>query len=53
MNPMPLAGAGRSSARRTDLQIATIALARELTLVTVNARHVARFPDLRVENWLE
>ena len=36
-----------------DLQIASIALARDLTLVTGNVRHFRRVPDLRVENWLE
>jgi tRNA(fMet)-specific endonuclease VapC len=35
-----------------DLRIASIALARDLTLVTANTRHFARVPDLRVENWL-
>lgn len=36
-----------------DLMIASIALARDLTLVTGNVRHFARVPGLRVENWLE
>lgn len=36
-----------------DLRIAAIALARDLTLVTANARHFARVPGLRMENWLE
>jgi tRNA(fMet)-specific endonuclease VapC len=35
-----------------DLRIASIALSRELTLVTGNVRHFSRVPDLRVENWL-
>ena len=35
-----------------DLRIASIALSRDLTLVTANLRHFARVPDLRVENWL-
>lgn len=35
-----------------DLRIASIALARDLTLVTGKERHFARVPDLRVENWL-
>ena len=35
-----------------DLRIASIALARDLTLVTGNLRHFGRVPDLRVENWL-
>ena len=36
-----------------DLQIAAIALARDLTLVTGNVRHFERVPDLRVENWIK
>ena len=35
-----------------DMRIASIALARELTLVTANVRHFDRVPDLAVENWL-
>jgi len=35
-----------------DLRIASIALARDLTLVTGNVRHFSRVPGLRVENWL-
>jgi tRNA(fMet)-specific endonuclease VapC len=35
-----------------DLRIASIALARDLTLVTGNVRHFQRVPGLRVENWL-
>lgn len=35
-----------------DLRIASIALARGLTLVTANTRHFARVPGLQVENWL-
>lgn len=35
-----------------DLRIASICLARDLTLVTGNVRHFARVPGLRVENWL-
>jgi predicted nucleic acid-binding protein len=35
-----------------DMRIASIALARDLTLVTGNVRHFARVPDLSVENWL-
>lgn len=35
-----------------DLRIASIALARDLTLVTANTRHFARVPGLRLENWL-
>ena len=36
-----------------DLRIASIALDRELTVVTGNVRHFARVPGLPVENWLE
>jgi tRNA(fMet)-specific endonuclease VapC len=35
-----------------DLRIASIALSRDLTLVTGNTRHFSRVPHLRVENWL-
>jgi tRNA(fMet)-specific endonuclease VapC len=35
-----------------DLRIASIAVARDLTLVTGNGRHFDRVPSLRVENWL-
>ena len=36
-----------------DLRIASIALSRELTVVTANERHFRRVPNLSVENWLE
>lgn len=36
-----------------DLEIAAIALANRLVLVTGNTRHFARVPGLAVENWLE
>ena len=36
-----------------DLCIASIALARDLTLVTGNVRHFARVAGLRIENWLD
>jgi tRNA(fMet)-specific endonuclease VapC len=35
-----------------DLRIASIALFRELTVVTGNVRHFARVPGLAIENWL-
>lgn len=35
-----------------DLQIAGIAQAHDLTLVSGNARHFSRIPGLRFENWL-
>jgi tRNA(fMet)-specific endonuclease VapC len=37
----------------TSLRIAAIAVTRDLTLVTANARLYARVPGLRIENWLE
>ena len=36
-----------------DLEIAAIAIANELTLVSGNLRHFTRIQELRVENWLE
>ena len=36
-----------------DLRIASIALSRELTLVTGNVRHFKRVSGLTVENWLD
>lgn len=35
-----------------DLRIASIALSRDLILVTANVRHFDRVPGLSVENWL-
>ncbi len=35
-----------------DLRIASIALARDLTVVTGNVRHFQLVPGLAVENWL-
>lgn len=35
-----------------DLQIAAIALSRQLTLVTDNDREFSRVPELKVENWI-
>jgi tRNA(fMet)-specific endonuclease VapC len=35
-----------------DLRIASIALSRDLVLVSGNVRHFARVPGLRVEDWL-
>lgn len=34
-----------------DLQIAAIALAHQLTLVTHNIREFSRIPQLRLEDW--
>lgn len=51
----PLRAKLETSGRRLDepdLRIASIALARQLTLVTGNTRHFSRVPDLAVENWL-
>lgn len=36
-----------------DLEIAAIALARDLVLVSGNVRHFSRISELRLENWLE
>lgn len=36
-----------------DTQIAAIALANDLAVVTGNVRHFERVPGLTVENWLE
>lgn len=36
-----------------DLRIASVALTRDLTLVTGNVRHFDRVQNLSVENWLE
>jgi predicted nucleic acid-binding protein len=35
-----------------DLQIASIALSMNMTLITGNLRHLQRVPQLTVENWL-
>jgi predicted nucleic acid-binding protein len=35
-----------------DLRIASIALSRDLVMVTGNVRHFQRVPGLQVENWL-
>ena len=35
-----------------DLRIASIALSRNLTVITGNVRHFSRVPGLRLENWL-
>lgn len=35
-----------------DLRIASIALSRQLTLITGNIRHFSKTPNLQVENWL-
>jgi len=36
-----------------DLRIASIALTRDLTVVTANVRHFQKVPGLAVENWLD
>jgi len=35
-----------------DLQIASVAVSRQLTLVTNNLRHYDRIPGIPLENWL-
>ena len=44
--------AGGRKLAEPDLRIASIALSRELTLMTGNTRHFPQLPELRVENWL-
>lgn len=36
----------------TDMQIASIAIVNDLTLITGNIKHFARIKNLKVENWL-
>jgi tRNA(fMet)-specific endonuclease VapC len=51
----PLRAHLESEGRRLDepdLRIASIALSRNLIVVTGNLRHFSRVPDLKVENWL-
>lgn len=51
----PLRHGLESTGRRLDerdLMIASICVARDLTLVTGNLRHFERVPGLRLENWL-
>ena len=36
-----------------DTQIAAVALANDLTVVTGNVRHFDRVPGLTIENWIE
>ena len=35
-----------------DLQIASIALSRDLPLITHNTRHFTRIPSLQLDDWL-
>jgi len=35
-----------------DLQIASIAIANDLILITGNTSHFERIPELKIENWL-
>ncbi|MBW1946835.1 MAG: type II toxin-antitoxin system VapC family toxin, partial [Deltaproteobacteria bacterium] len=35
-----------------DLEIAAIAMANDLCLVSGNTKHFSRIPDLKQENWL-
>ena len=36
----------------TDLQIASITISNDFTLVTGNLKHFRRIPNLKIENWL-
>ena len=47
------AGSGQAPTGDADLRIASIALDRDLAVVTGNVRHFERVPGLAVENWLE
>lgn len=49
--PARLEAQGRRLAE-PDLRIASIVLARDLTLVSGNVRHFSRVPALRLEDWL-
>ncbi|MEX0972665.1 MAG: PIN domain-containing protein [Solirubrobacterales bacterium] len=44
--------AGGQPLAEPDLRIASIALSRDLTLVTGNTRRFDRIPGLAIENWL-
>ncbi|MDM8522200.1 hypothetical protein QUF80_02415 [Desulfococcaceae bacterium HSG8] len=35
-----------------DLQIASVAIANNLTLITGNEKHFERIDELEIENWL-
>ncbi len=51
----PLRAQLESEGRRLDepdLRIASIALSRDLILISGNVRHFSRVPGLRLENWL-
>jgi tRNA(fMet)-specific endonuclease VapC len=45
--------AGGTPLAEPDLRIASIALSRDLTVVSGNLRHFRRVPGLAVENWLD
>ncbi len=52
----PLRASLEAEGRRLDepdMRIASVALSRDLTLVTANVRHFARVPNLNVQNWLK
>ncbi len=36
----------------TDIQIASIAIANDLILITGNIRHFQHIEELKIENWL-
>ena len=36
----------------TDIQIASVALANDLTLITGNIKHFLRISELRIEDWI-
>ena len=37
----------------TDLQVASIAIANELILITGNIKHFKRIKQLQIENWID
>jgi len=36
----------------TDTQVASIAIANNLTLITGNIRHFIKIPELKIEDWI-
>lgn len=42
----------RPSLSFADLQIASVAIANNLTLITGNTKHFERISELKIDNWL-
>ncbi len=36
-----------------DVLIASVGICQELTVITANTRHFNRFPEVKIENWLD